>query len=94
MLQQCVDAAAESTFGSKPSGGSYKKRHCHKPWFNADYCTTKHELRLWLKTNLDSHTSKHQESRLKNLLKRKKISWEITRTQLMCALTKVDAFSF
>jgi hypothetical protein len=59
MLQQCVGAAAEFTFGNKPSGGSYRKRHCHKPWFDANYRTAKHELRLWLKANLNSHTSKH-----------------------------------
>ncbi len=31
LLQQCVGAATESTFGNKPSGGSCRERHCHKP---------------------------------------------------------------
>jgi hypothetical protein len=31
LLQQCVGVATKSTFGNKPSGGSYRKRHCHKP---------------------------------------------------------------
>ncbi len=31
LMQQCMGAIAESTFGSKPSGGSYKKGQCHKP---------------------------------------------------------------
>jgi hypothetical protein len=31
LLQQCVGVAAESTFGNKPSGGNYRKGHCHKP---------------------------------------------------------------
>jgi hypothetical protein len=71
LLQQCVGSTAEFIFGSKPSGRSYRKRHCHKPWFDVDCCITKHELRLWLKANLDSHVVKHQESKLKNLLKNK-----------------------
>jgi hypothetical protein len=54
----------------------------------------KHELRLWLKAKLDSHTSKHQENKLKNLLKMKRILWETTKTQYMCAFAKVDALSF
>jgi hypothetical protein len=29
LLQQCVGAIAESTFGSKPLGGSCRKRHYH-----------------------------------------------------------------
>jgi hypothetical protein len=40
------------------------------------------------------HEAKHQESKLKNLLKEKRISWEIARAQHMCALAKVDAFLF
>jgi hypothetical protein len=40
------------------------------------------------------HAAKHQESKLKNLLKRKRIFWEIVRAQHMCALTKVDVLSF
>jgi hypothetical protein len=32
----------------------------------------KHELKLWLKANPDSHIAKQQENKLKNLLKRKK----------------------
>ncbi len=91
LLQQCVGAATKSTFGNKSSRGSYRKRHCHKPWFDVDCRTTKHELRLWMKANLDSHATKHQKSKLKNLLKRKKLFWETTRAQHMCALTKVNA---
>ncbi len=72
LLQKCVGATSESTFGNKPSGGSWRKRHFHKPWFDADYHIMKRELRLWLKANLDSHAAKHQESKLKTLLKRKK----------------------
>jgi hypothetical protein len=54
-----MGASAKFTFGNKPSRGSYKKRHCHKPWFDA-YChMAKRELRLWLKANLDSHAVKH-----------------------------------
>jgi hypothetical protein len=64
LLQQCVGAAAESTFGSKLLGRRYKMRHCHKPWFDADCCTLKCELRLWLKANHDSHATKHQQSNL------------------------------
>jgi hypothetical protein len=33
----------------------------------------KRELRLWLKANLDLHAAKHQESKLKKLLKKKKL---------------------
>jgi hypothetical protein len=46
LLQQCVSVAAESTFDNKPSGGSCKKKHCHKPWFDIDYHIAKRELRL------------------------------------------------
>jgi hypothetical protein len=74
-----VGVVTKSTFGNKPSGGS---------------CKEKHELRLWLKTNPDSHTAKHQESKLKNLLKKKRIFWETLKAQHMCTLAKVDAFSF
>jgi hypothetical protein len=73
LLQQCMGAAAKSAFGNKSSGGSCRKRHCHKPWFDVDYCTTKRELRLWMKANLNSHTAKHQKSKLKNLLKGKRL---------------------
>jgi len=31
LLRQCMGATTKSTFGNKPSRGSYKKRHCHKP---------------------------------------------------------------
>jgi len=55
---------------------------------------TKRELRFWLKTNPDSHAAKHQESKFKNLLKRKRTFWEIVRAQHMCALAKVDVLSF
>jgi len=91
LLQQCVGAATKSTFGNKSSGGSYRKRHCHKPWFDVNCRTTKCELKLWMKGNLDSHATKHQKSKLKNLLKRKRLLWETTRAQHMCALAKVDA---
>ncbi len=46
LLQQCVGVATKSTFGNKPSGGSCRERHCHKPWFDADYCIVKCELRF------------------------------------------------
>ncbi len=94
LLQKCVGGATKSTFGRKPPGGSYRERHHHKPWFDIDCRTMKCELKFRLKANLDSHTAKHQESKLKNLIKRKKILWETTRVQHMCALAKVDAFSF
>jgi hypothetical protein len=91
LLQQCVGATAKSTFGNKPLRGSCRKRHCHKPWFDIDCRTAKHELRLWMKANLDSHAAKHQKSKLRNLLKRKRFFWETARAQHMCALVKVDA---
>jgi hypothetical protein len=53
-----MGAAAESTFGNKLLGGRYKMRHCHKPWFDADCHIVKHELKLWLKANHDSHVAK------------------------------------
>jgi hypothetical protein len=87
-----MGATTKFTFGSKLSGGSCRERHRHKPWFDADCRTTKRELKLWLKANPNSHTVKHQENKLKNLLKRKKILWEIVKVQHMCALAKVDAF--
>jgi hypothetical protein len=59
LLQQYMGAVAASTFSNKPSRGSYRERHCHKPWFNTDCRITKHELRLWLKVNPDSHATKH-----------------------------------
>jgi hypothetical protein len=31
LLQQCVGAVTESTFGNKAPGGSCKKKHFHKP---------------------------------------------------------------
>jgi hypothetical protein len=46
LLQQCMGAAAEFIFGSKPSGRSCKERHRHKPWFDVDCHTTKCELKL------------------------------------------------
>ncbi len=51
-------------------------------------------VRFWLKANPNSHVVKHQESKLKILLKRKIIFWETARAQHMCALAKVDALSF
>jgi hypothetical protein len=68
-----MSATTKSTFGNKPSRGSCKERQCHKLWFDVDCRTAKHKLKLWLKTNLDSQAAKHQESKLKNLLKRKGI---------------------
>jgi hypothetical protein len=46
LLQQCVGATSEFTFGNKPSRGSCRKRHYHKPWFDADCRIVKCELRL------------------------------------------------
>ncbi len=89
-----MGAIVESTFGNKPSGGSCRKRHCHKPWFDADCRMAKRELRLWLKANPNSHVVKHQESKLKKLLKMKRIFWETARVQHMCVLAKVDTLSF
>jgi hypothetical protein len=43
-----------------------------------------------LKANPNVHAIKHQENKLKNLLKRKRFFWETIRTQHMCALAKVD----
>jgi hypothetical protein len=31
LMQQCMGVTMKSTFGNKPSGRSYRKRHCHKP---------------------------------------------------------------
>jgi hypothetical protein len=62
--------------------------------FDVDCRIAKHELKLWLKVNFDSHATKQQESKLKNLLKRKRIVWETTRAQHMCMFTKVNALSF
>jgi hypothetical protein len=72
-LQERVAIVAKFTFGNKLSGGSCKEKHCHKPWFDADYRIVKCELRLWLKTNPDSHAVKYQESKFKNLLKINKL---------------------
>jgi hypothetical protein len=60
-----MGVATKSTFGNKPLGGNYKEKHYHTPWFDINYGTLKHELRLWLKANLDSHNAKHQEIKLK-----------------------------
>ncbi len=46
LLQQCVGVATKSTFDNKFSGGSCRKRHCHKPWFDVDCRITKCELRF------------------------------------------------
>jgi hypothetical protein len=54
----------------------------------------KHEVKFWLKANPNSHTTKHHENKLKNLLKRKKNFLEIIRAQHMCVLTKVNTLSF
>jgi hypothetical protein len=64
LLHQCVGVVVESNFGNKPLGGSWRKRHCHKAWFDADYYTTKCELRLcvttplWAKCEDEAHTTK------------------------------------
>ncbi len=94
LLQQCVGTITESTFGSKPSGGSCRERHRHKPWFDVDYRTMKHELKFWLKANPDLHTAKHQESKLKNLLKRKKILWELQELNICVRLPRWMRFHF
>jgi hypothetical protein len=47
-----------------------------------------------LKANPDSHVVKHQESKLKTLLKKKFFLWETARAQHMCAFAKVDALLF
>jgi hypothetical protein len=47
-----------------------------------------------LKANPNSHAAKHQENKLKNLLKRKRFFKETIRAQHMCVLAKVDALSF
>jgi len=94
LLQQCMGAIVKFTFGNKPLGGSCKERHYYKPWFDVDYRTTKRELKLWLKANFDSHDVKHQENKLKNLLKNKRSFWETTKLQHMCAFAKVDVFLF
>jgi hypothetical protein len=86
-----VGGSSKSTFGNKLLGRSYRERHCHKPWFDVDCHIAKCELRLWLKANPDSHVTKHQENKLKNLLKRKKKFWEIAKAQHMCVLAKVNA---
>jgi hypothetical protein len=46
-----------------------------------------------LKANPDSHVTKHQESKLQKILKRKKKFWETTNVQHMCTLAKVNAIS-
>jgi len=74
-----VGAVVNFTFGSKLKGGSCRERHYYKPWFDVNYHIAKRELRLWLKANPNSHAIKHQESKIKNLLKKKRISWETTR---------------
>jgi hypothetical protein len=59
-----------------------------------DCCTTKCELKLWLKANPDSHATKHQENKLKHFLNKKIILWETVKAQHMCVFGKVDALSF
>jgi hypothetical protein len=46
LLQHCVGAAGEFTFGSKFLGGRCRKRHCHKQWFDVDCRIAKCELRF------------------------------------------------
>jgi hypothetical protein len=46
LLQQGVRVVAKFTFGNKLSGRSCRKRHCHKPWFDANCHIAKRELRL------------------------------------------------
>jgi len=43
-----------------------------------------------MKANLDSNVAKHQKSKLKNLLKRKRFFSETAKAEHMCALAKVD----
>jgi hypothetical protein len=62
-----VGVAAKFTFGNKPSRRSYREKKYHKPWFGANYCITKCELRLWLKANPNSHAAKHQENKFLKL---------------------------
>ncbi len=83
-----MGVAAKSNFGNKPLRGSCRERHCHKPWFDVDRRTTKRELKLWLKANFDSHMVKHQESKLKNLLKRKRFFWELYELNICVRLPK------
>jgi hypothetical protein len=94
LLQQCMGVIVESSFGNKLSRGRYRMKHCHRPWFDTDCHIAKCELRLWLKANPNSHATKHQENKLKNLLKRKRICWETVKAQHMCTLAKVDVLSF
>ncbi len=47
-----------------------------------------------MKANFNLHATKHQESKFKNLLKKKRFFWKIARVQHICALAKVDALSF
>jgi hypothetical protein len=56
--------------------------------------TPTRELRLGLKANPVSHTVKHQESKLKKLLQRKRFFWQTARVQHMCVLAKVDMLLF
>jgi hypothetical protein len=48
----------------------------------------KHDLRLWLKANPDSHTANHQESKFKNLLKRKKNSGKLQELNICVRLSR------
>jgi hypothetical protein len=41
-----MGATAEFTFGNKLSGGRWRKKHYHKPWFDDDYRIAKRELTL------------------------------------------------
>ncbi len=83
-----MGVVTKSIFGNKPSGGSCKERHCHKPWFDTNYRITKRELKLWLKTNPDSHAVKHQESKLKIYQKGKEFSKNLQELNICVCLPR------
>jgi hypothetical protein len=83
-----VGATVESNFVSKPLGGSSRKRHCHKPWFDVDCHIPKCELRLSLKANPDLHVVKHQKSKLKTLLKKIKNSRKLQKLNICVRLPR------
>jgi len=94
LVDTCVGVVVESIFGNKPLGGSYKKRHCHKPWFGVDCYITKHGFKLWLKVNHNSHATKHKENILKNLLKRKRFFWKLQELNICVHLPRWTCFHF
>jgi hypothetical protein len=76
LLQQCMGVTAKSTFGNKPSRGSCRKIHCHKPRFDVDCHTSKRELKLWMKANLDSDVATHLEKQTQKFITKEKIFLE------------------